>query len=106
VDIPQYDDAAPIHKTTHCYFAPQALVTANATLQNQITVDLPALFFEGAIIRVHSPTYSNHSVETTVASIAGSVLTLADDLGYLPSIDDEVELIGFVSDESLPYRIL
>lgn len=106
VDIPTYEDAEPIHKASHCYFDPQDLITANATLQNEIEVATPSIFFVGSIIKVHSPTYSSQSIETVITNISGSTLTLRDDLGYLPQIDDEIELVGFNFDDGLPYRIL
>lgn len=100
VDIPTYDEADPIHKTIHCYFDPQLTVTANATVLNQITVNLPLLVFPGSVIKVGT------QPEVTVESIAGSVLTLNTNLDSLALTGDKVELVGFVSDFGLPYRIL
>ena len=62
-------------------------------------------FFVGSIIRVHSANYVSQSSEVQVTAIAGNVLTLSAALGYLPSAGDKVQLIGFASDEGLPYRI-
>jgi hypothetical protein len=58
-------------------------------------------------VLVHNLDYSNQSIVTEVLSIdlLNAELTLADDLGYLPLIGDSVELIGFVSDEGIPYRL-
>jgi len=106
VDIAQYDTAEALFKTIHCYFNPQVLVTANSVVQDEVEVADVAKFFIGSIVRVHNFDYSNDSVEAIVEGITGDVLELDRDLGYLPAIDDEIDLIGFVSDEALPYRIL
>lgn len=106
VDIAEYQDAEPLYKTIHCYFNPQVLVTAASVVQNQVEVADVSKFFVGSIVRVHNFDYSNDSVEAIVESISGDVLNLDRDLGYLPAIDDEVDLIGFVDDGGLPYRIL
>lgn len=106
VDIAQYDSAEPLFKTIHCYFNPQVLITANSSVQDEIEVADVSKFFIGSIVRVHNFDYSNDSVEAIVDDIIGDVLILDRDLGYLPQIDDEVDLIGFVSDGGKPYRLL
>ena len=106
VDIEPYDTAPALYKSTHVYFTPKDLITVDSVNQDEITVATPAVYFNGAIIKVHSATFTNQSIEAIVTGIAGSVLTLDRDLGYLPVVNDEVDLIGFVSDNGLPYRIL
>jgi hypothetical protein len=106
IDIAHYDNAGSYLKNVHCFFNPTVLITANSMDQDVIEVATPSRFFVGSIIKVHSPDFSDDSIEAFVTDITGDVLTLDRELGYLPQIDDEVQLIGFVSDDGLPYRLL
>ena len=106
IEIAHYDQAEALYKTIHCFFNPQVLVTANSVVLDEVEVADPSLFFVGSIVRIHNFDYSNDSGEALIEEINGSVLTLDRDITYLPQIDDEIDLIGFVSDEGKPFRIL
>lgn len=108
IDVAHYDGGASAFlKVQHAYINPTDTIAANALVQNVIKVSDVSLFFVGSLVLVHNLDYSNQSIVTEVLSIdlLNAELTLADDLGYLPLIGDSVELIGFVSDEGIPYRL-
>ncbi len=105
VDVPYYPDASAYQKAVHCFQTPRVEVTANAPSQLQFQTSSPGVFFPGAIIMVHKPDFSTVSIETTVKEVVGNIVHLDSALGYQPSSGDEVDLIGFVSDEGLPYRL-
>lgn len=106
VDIAHYDEASDYQKAVHTFANPHALIEGPIISQIQFHTDSPAAFFEGAIVVVHNRDWSNTSLEITVASVVGSIVTLDSPIGFLPNIGDEVDLIGFVSDGGLPYRLL
>jgi hypothetical protein len=105
VELAPYDDAGPISKAVHCFLTPQIEIT-DVTSTLIVEVDLPSVLFVGCVVEVASPTYSNISREVKVAAIDGNEVTFDRELSYTPSIGDFINLIGFVSDESFPYRIL
>jgi hypothetical protein len=106
IDIAQYQQAPAFQKSLHCFFDPQAIITVNSANQLSFTVNNAARFFVGSTVFVHSPDYSSQSVEAVVIDITGLVVTVDKALGYVPQINDEVELIGFVDDEGDPFRVL
>jgi hypothetical protein len=105
VELAPYDSAGSISKAVHPYFTPQVNITA-ITSQTEIEVDRPEVFFEGSTIEIHSAGYADISRDVTVLSIDGSVITLDRAPSFTVGIGDFIELVGFVSDEGLPYRIL
>lgn len=109
VDIPNYDDIPDeddVLKSIYPFWTPQVGVIGG-TSQTEFTVESGkgSLFFEGSILRVVSEDYSIDSGRTgiRVESVAGDVITLESELGFVPSGGLFVELIGFVSDEGAPY---
>lgn len=106
IDIAEYDTASALLKATHVFFNPHVLVTANSGNQTTLTVATPSVFFVGSTIKVHNIDWALNSVEAKVTDITGSMLTVDKSLGFNPQTGHEVELIGFVSDEGKPYRIL
>jgi len=104
-DLPDYDDAEDYHKVAYCYINPQVEITSVTDAQN-VDVDLPSRVFIGSVVRVNNADYTNHSQEVTVDNIVGSTITFNEPLNYTPGIGDKLELIGFVSDEGLPYRYI
>lgn len=107
VDVAHYDEADSTQKAVYCFLNPHVTITANSPDQFTATVASTAAFFVGAIVRIHDPTFDvRDSQETTVTNITPTQLTFADALGFNPQTGDEIDLIGFVSDEGLPYRYL
>ena len=105
VDLAPHDDAGNVSKAVHCFFTPLAEITA-VTSTTVLEVADPSVFFVGAVCEVHSPDYANISREVKILLINGDELTFDRALSYTPSIGDNIDLIGFVSDESFPYRII
>lgn len=106
IDIAPYDDAGALYKALHCFANPHTLVLGPVVDQTQFHSDSPSVFFEGAIVVMHNADWSQTSKEVKVVDVVGSLVTVDTPLGYLPNIGDQVELIGFISDAGLPYRIL
>jgi len=59
----------------------------------------------GQVLLVHDRTYSTKSPEVLITDITGTTVTVASSLGFVPSLDDDVELLGFV-DGGQPYRFI
>lgn len=104
VELPDYDDAQAYHKASYGYLNPT--VNINAVTSNQVIEADPANLFVGAFVEVHSPDFANISQEVQIDDITGNVITFSEALNYLPSIGDKIDLIGFKSDEGLPYRYI
>jgi hypothetical protein len=104
LDLPSYDESEDYHKTSYVYANPQVEITAVTDAQN-VDADVTNLFI-GAITLVHSDDYTNISQEVTIDNIVGNTVTFSEALNYTPSIGDKIELIGFSSDEGLPYRYI
>lgn len=105
VDLANYEKAGNVSKAVHCFFTPIAEITV-VTSTTVVEVADPSVFFVGAVCEVHSPDYANISREVKILSIDGDELTFDRALSYTPSMGDNIDLIGFVSDESFPYRII
>ena len=103
VDVPNYDSADDFQKAAYCFLDPSITVSSGSS-STVFDVSDATKFFEDAIVKVHSTDYSVNSIETQVTDVTGSTITVADSLGFTPSSGQIVELIGFVSDEGLPYR--
>ncbi|MGL4556501.1 MAG: hypothetical protein ACRCV5_03295, partial [Afipia sp.] len=106
VDVAPYDDATALLKATHVYYNPHVLVTSDSSDQLSFEVSDDSIFFVGSIVRVHNQDWSVKSSERKVTEINSGVITVGESLGITPLTGFEVELIGFVSDEGKPYRIL
>ena len=109
-DSPTYDDGSGdtllTMKDMYCFITPKLTITG---VTDSSTFEVSALevssLFAGASIEVHNSTYTNAD-EGTIDSIVGTTVTLKSALNYTPSINDEIDLIGFVGDSGKPYRIL
>lgn len=106
IEIADYDTADAYNKIAHVYFNPHILVTANSINQTEFEVSDGSKLYVGCVVRVHSFDYSSDSVEAIVTDVTGNDITVDRDLGFVPQLDHEVDLIGFVSDEGFPYRII
>lgn len=102
LDLPDYSDAENYHKASYVYMNPELNVDVVTSLS--IIEAVPTNLFIGATIYIHDSDYTNLSQDVTIADITGNVITLNEDLSYLPSVNDKIELIGFVDDNGLPYR--
>lgn len=106
IPYPQNDDPNDqiIWKDTYVYFNPRLVITnvidaSNFEVDN---ADLSAVI-EGAYIVVHPPDFTDFSDEVKVTAINSNTITTDIPLSYLPSIGDEVDLVGFI-DGGYPYR--
>lgn len=104
LDLPDYDDAEDYHKKSYVFANPQETITAVTDAQN-VEAD-PTNLFIGATVIVHNDDYTNISQEVTIDNIVVNAITFSEALNYTPSINDKIELVGFVSDEGLPYRYI
>lgn len=91
-------------KDTYVYFNPRLVIT-NVIDESNFEVsslDLSAIT-EKSFIVVHDTDFVNLSQEVTVKEINSNLITLNVPLNYLPSVGDEVDLVGFI-DGGFPYR--
>jgi len=51
---------------------------------------------EGAIIRVHNSDFSRDSEDVGVKSIIGVTIETDKDMGFIPQVDDRVDLVGYL----------
>jgi hypothetical protein len=107
LNMPTYQNASNKWKVSHGFLCPSIQVVSGIS-NTSFTVNAPdvADLFEGAIIRLHNEDYSTRSVETKIDTIVSTTITTVDDLGFTPDSTFKIELVGFASDNGLPYRIL
>lgn len=118
IDLAEYDGDADTNrnqKAIHCFFNPQ-LTVLSGTSTTIFTVSLSdaALVFVGSFVRVHSDDFTTDSIgdindddpEVTDVDLGTGVITVDSSLGFTPSAGQKVDLIGFVQDDGLPYRVL
>ena len=111
VDVPAYDDldvASDVYKRIYDFFTPQLSVVSGVS-STQFNVSAPdaAKLFVGSPIRVHSDDYTIDSGERAkkVTDVTGTLITCTD-LGFVPSLSQKIDLVGFVSDEGAAYAWL
>lgn len=104
IDLPDYEDSESYHKTSYVFVNPE--VNVDVVTSAQIIEADPANLFVGATVMVHDAYYTNKSNDVIIESILGNVITFEEPLTYTPTVGDKMELIGFVSDEGLPYRYI
>lgn len=108
LEVPEYPATGDaLYKDLFVYFNPQVQVTSG-TSQTVFNAPVSELFV-GAYIYVSSPTYNRDSFaveDSQIDSIVGTTITLNKALGFTPQAGDHVELVGFVDDEGLPYRLI
>ena len=109
VDVENYDAISvqdTFLKAVHPFWTPVLTVTSgvSATSFNVSLLDAAKLFV-GSLVRIHNDDYSIDSgVDgTKVTAIAGTLVTVEDDLGFTPSASQKVEFVGFKIDEGQPY---
>ena len=85
---------------------PQVKITAGVS-STEFTVSAGdiAKFKVGAAIKVHNVDFTVNAEETFVSEIIGNNIKTEDDLGFTPTNNEVVNLIGF-NDKGEPYRIL
>ena len=107
VEAAAYDQANDKWKLLHGFYTPQLEVVsgASSTVFDVSASDAAKLFVD-AIVKVHSEDFTDESPEVQVIDITGTTITVDEDLGFTPAVDDLINLVGFVSDQGLPYRLL
>lgn len=117
VDICEYPDNADetdqqMYKLIHAFLDPSVDIVSGATA---FTFDVGAgdvsKFHVGFPIIVHNVDYSIVSPETTVASVAGTTITVTDSLGFTPAAGQLAEFLGFPDADidinaGQPYRLV
>jgi hypothetical protein len=107
LEIPEYPASGDLYKDLFVYFNPQVKVTSGIS-DTSFECDT-SLLFEGASVYVSSDDYIRDSFDiegVEIDNITGSTVTLNKSLGFTPQVGDNIELIGFVSDNGLSYRII
>lgn len=110
IDAPEYSGDMinnSLWKLLHCFFDPQVLVVTGIS-NTDFTVGAGdvAKFYVGSIVRVHNEDFTIDSGEVIVSTIIGVTITVNNTLGFTPAAGQVVDLIGFVSDSGLPYRLI
>lgn len=107
VEIASYDNVTAASKNLYCFFDPTLTIISGVS-ETVFTVSLSdaAKLFAGCIVKVHNVDYSTQSDEVKVTSIASDVITVDNNLGFVPSSGMKINLIGFSSDQGAPYRFL
>ena len=91
-------------KDVYAFFNPRLVIT-NVIDESNFEVnstDLSAII-ERSFIVAHSPDFTDLSQEVTVSAINSNTITTGTPLSYLPSVGDEIDLVGFI-DGGYPYR--
>lgn len=108
IEPPNYDETSAremrFWKSVHSFFNPQIKVVSGTNTSFDVAVGDEARFYIDAPVLVHSPDYTN-SFETIVIDVTGQTIAVKDDLGFIPALNDEIDLIGFKGDKGLPYRV-
>lgn len=109
IEVADYDNISTqdnLLKLAHPFWTP-TLEVVTGTSQTQFTVSSldAAKLFVGSLVRVHSLDYSIDSGKDgiKVNSVAGVVVTLEENLGFVPSAGQKIDFIGFASDQGQPY---
>lgn len=93
-----------IWKDIYAFFNPRLTIT-NVIDESNFEVNSTdiAAIAEKAFINAHSPDFTNLSQEVSVATINSNTITVNTPLNYLPSVGDQIDLVGFI-DGGYPYR--
>ena len=110
MDVPPYDSLNAgndsLYKAIHVFWNPSVPVVSGVDVWS-FTVSAPdsARFWIGAPVRIHSKDYvlDSKGKLLKVVSIVGTTITLSESVGFVPTSNCIVELIGFASDEGAPY---
>ena len=107
VTMPSYDESNDLYKLLHGHMNPIVpIVSGASSTQFDVSGADVGSFFVGSIVDIHNEDYSVRAEETTVTDITGTTITVADDLGFTPDNTFVIDLIGFSSDEGVPYRFI
>ncbi len=91
-------------KAIYVFVDPTVVITGNIDNFNfDCDEDEAALLLPGCKIIIHNEDYTILSDELTVLAVDGTQVTTEEDIGFVPDVDYEVELIGF-PDDGAPYR--
>ncbi|MBT8187844.1 MAG: hypothetical protein KJO73_09150, partial [Croceitalea sp.] len=102
-DNTDQDDQA-LWKDTYVYFNPRLTITSVIDDNNfEVSAADFAKLRVGAFLQVHSPDFSDISQEVTVSGLDSNIVTTNVALDYTPSINDQVDLVGFL-DGGYPFR--
>lgn len=110
IDMPDYDDSTNDQQTLmrdmYCFVDPTLTITG-VTDSSTFTVsnDDAAKIFAGSIVEVHNSDYSNVD-DGKVESVVGNTVTLKLGLDFTPSVNDKIELVGFVENNGKAYGII
>jgi hypothetical protein len=109
VDIISYPNTttstdAQLYKMIHSFFDPTLAVAAGSTpTVVQLSMADAAKCTAGQFVIVRNATWSIASVETKIASVGATSITLETSLGFTPALGQFVDLVGFI-DGGGPYR--
>lgn len=93
-------------KQRHAFFSARVPVVAGiSTTRFTVSAGNVSRFFIGSIIRVHNYNFTVDSVEVTVTDIIGNDILTDLSLGFVPSSNEFVDLIGF-PDKQQSYRVV
>jgi hypothetical protein len=99
-------------KIRHCYLSPQIPVASSAGTPNQFQFNVSApnaaKILVGAVVRVHTFTYSEDSgldVDFTVTDVTGTLVTLDGNVGFNIGPTHLLDLIGFL-DGGDAYKVI
>ena len=116
LDIPNYPNSTDssdkaIYKASHCFWTmSRNVLTGSTSTRLYFSSSDAAAFVEGAPVIVRSEDWTTKSVETKIESVflsnvLPSYVDLKDDLGFTPTVDMKIDLLGF-PDSGAPYRWL
>ena len=113
VEINDYPTSADvylqqIYKAIHAYIDPRVFVVSGLSVtQFEVSPSDISKFFVGSVVLIHEASWTYESPEVTVTAVdtALNIVTVGATLGFTPTLNDEIELIGF-ADEGGAYRFI
>lgn len=111
VTAPIYNDGSletdETWKVRHCFLNPTlSVVSGSSSTVFTVSAGDYAKLIVGAYIKLHKQDFSSVSPEVRVLTKGGSnTITVDTDLGFTPSSDYIINLVGFI-DSGLPYRVI
>jgi hypothetical protein len=113
VDLPVYNAGTDKMKSFYCFQSPRIAITAgvSTTIFTVGAGDI-SKFFVGGFVRVHNEDFTVDSTPTgdlddlEITDITGNDITVDRDMGFTASSSEFASIVGFASDEGLPYRFV
>lgn len=107
---PYPDDIDPndaqFNKTVHCFWSPTVdVVTGISVSSFQVDPSDISKFEVGFPVLVHDYYFMQASLETSVLSVSGDIVTTKDNLGFTPSSGMVAQFLGF-DDGGATYRFI